>query len=675
MPTPSPQEERFRILEALGLLDATPDPSMDRFVRIAARAARAPIALVTFLAPDRQVNKARLGYREPYVPLSDAFCLHALDRREPLEVPDALQDPRVAASQLVAGPPAVRAYAGHPILFKGIVLGTVCVLDTVARRFSALDREVLADLSGVVSDLLALRHEHQLRRLQEQRATDCAAAAGEWLWETDAQHRISWLAGRLDDEVGRLAGDRVGEPLADREVLSGLGRPAVPPCTLRELLDRHVPVVGAVAHLGEPAAARFVERNASPWFGPDGAFRGFRGSCREVTDRVRAEVLALDTDAARRASRSKSEFLSRMSHELRTPLNAILGFAQLMLMDDSDAGRPTPVQRQRLDAMLQGGQRLLSLINDMLDLARIEQGRLDMTLEALDVHAVVQACELLLRPLCAEKQVTVRQDVAPGECAVWADRRALGQVLLNLLANAVKYQRAGGHVTVRAEPDSHATLVVEDDGPGMTPAQLASLYQPFNRLGAEGGPVGGSGLGLVICKTLVERMHGEIAVDSRPGVGTTVRVTLPVPPGDGGASSAPEADRRAPVAPAPAAAQRTVLYIEDNAINAMMMEELFAGEPPWQLAVVASGRAGIERAASAAYDLVLIDMHLDDMTGLDVLRALQAAGARPARGFVAVSADAFPEQVQAALDAGFVEYWTKPLDLRQTQQRLRELLA
>ena len=664
MPSPTVNAQRFRILEALDLLDPSPDAPLDRFVRIAARAADAPIALVTFVGPHHQVNKASLGLDDPTTPLADAFCVHALDGPALLEVPDALQDERFAHSALVTGPPGVRSYAGQPIVFEGIVLGTVCVLDRVPRRFTEADREVLADLSGLVSDLLARRHEQRLRRLQEQRAFDCAAAAGEWLWETDPAQRVTWMAGRFDDEVGRSAGDRVGETMVDRDVLDGLGRPVAPPLTLAQLMQRREPFRGIVAMLDGVASPRYIERNASPLFDEADGFQGFRGSCREVTDRVHAEQLALEADAARRANRSRSEFLSRVSHELRTPLNAVLGFTQMMLLDDTPDAAPTPVQRERLDIVLQAGQRLLALIDDVLDIGRIEQGGRALSPAAVDVHAAVQDALALLQPECDARSVTLCNLVEPRACVVRADGRALVQVLLTAMSNGVKYNRAGGRVTVRVQPGDPACIVVEDDGPGLDASQLAQLYEPFNRLGAESGTVPGSGLGLVIGKSLVERMHGTLEVSSVAGAGTSVRIALPRAPASNAGAPPPEQRGR-----------RTVLYVEDNTVNAMLMEQLFEEEPAWRLLVASSGQAAIDVASVTPCDLVLVDMNLGDMTGLEVVRALRERGVQPRMGFIAVSADAFAEQVRAATDFGLAAYWTKPLDLREAMRRLRDLLA
>lgn len=382
-----------------------------------------------------------------------------------------------------------------------------------------------------------------------------------------------------------------------------------------------------------------------------------------------------ELDAVTRASQSKSEFLSRVSHELRTPLNAILGFGQLMLMDDDEGGYLNTEQRERLEAIRLAGQQLLALTNDMLDLARIERGRVRIDMQMVDVYTLIRSSEILLRPSALEHNIDVRNLCRKDEYHVMADERALGQVLLNLISNAIKYNRPGGWVAIHAETQGDKILIsVEDNGLGMSPAQLIDLFQPFNRLGAEQGPMPGCGLGLVISKALVELMGGKLDVKSVEGGGTTMEIRL-------SNLAAPHVlPQKSPEVESPlVAAQsttttRTVLYVEDNPVNAMIMKQLFAAEPAWSLAIAPTGQIGIDMAMSQRPSLIILDMQLPDMTGLQVLAALQQKNILPPKGFIALSADAMPEQIATALQAGFSRYWTKPLDMRQTMSALHEIL-
>lgn len=383
---------------------------------------------------------------------------------------------------------------------------------------------------------------------------------------------------------------------------------------------------------------------------------------------------SLELELVTRASQSKSEFLSRVSHEVRTPLNAILGFSHLMLMDDDARAYLDPVQRERVEAIRLAGQQLLSLTSDMLDLSRIEHGRVRIDMQPVDVYALISSSAVLLQPSALEHDVEVRNLTHKDNYWVMADERALGQVLLNLISNAIKYNRRGGWVTVQTKTQlDEMLIVVKDNGVGMSPAQLTDLFQPFNRVGAERGPNPGCGLGLVISKALVELMGGTLNVSSVAGVGTTMEIRL----GNSGTaiSSQTDSDEVKPVPAAkPLTATRTVLYVEDNPVNATIMKQLFAAEPAWTLSIATTGQRGIELATSLRPSLVILDGQLPDMTGLQVFAVLQAHNMLPPKGCIALSANAMPEQVATALKAGFSQYWIKPLDMQQTLNSLREIL-
>ncbi|HEX7383714.1 MAG TPA: ATP-binding protein, partial [Burkholderiaceae bacterium] len=300
---------------------------------------------------------------------------------------------------------------------------------------------------------------------------------------------------------------------------------------------------------GRDGEQRLIEMVARATYGADGHASAVVGTCRDVTEQAAAEQLRRDKESAERANRAKTEFLSRVSHELRTPLNSILGFAQLMALD---AQQPLPAgQRRRLDNVQQAGRHLLGLINDVLELTRIEQAEAALECGPVDALAALRACLATLEPLALEAAVGVAP-LPPAGAGAWvsADARALQQVLMNLLSNAIKYNRRGGTVTLtldaRAGADGpRVEIGVHDDGPGLSQAQQAALFQPFNRLGAERGAEEGTGLGLVLSRHLVDLMGGQLLVDSRPGAGSTFTVSLPqapataVPASAAGAAAAP----------------------------------------------------------------------------------------------------------------------------------------
>ncbi|MFT3663700.1 PAS domain-containing protein [Piscinibacter sp.] len=411
-----------------------------------------------------------------------------------------------------------------------------------------------------------------------------------------------------------------------------------------------------------------------------GAHGGMVITCRDVTEQAETERLRQDKENAERANRAKSEFLSRMSHELRTPLNAILGFAQLMALDRR--APLAPDQQGRIDKVVQAGTHLLALINDVLDLARIEHQRdaSALVLEPVDAGAALAHCLALVAPLAETAGIHLPAPRA-GAAAHWvrAERRALEQVLVNLLSNAIKYNRPGGAVHVDiVRIDGHVRIAVRDEGAGLTAQQQARLFQHFERLGAEASGVPGSGLGLVITRELVQAMGAALQVRSAPGSGSTFSVVLaasePAPDtgidGDAPAHTEPE--------PLPAEASSTprcVLYIEDEPLNALLMHEVFRLRPAWSLHVATSGHDGLARAAALHPDLVLVDMNLPDLGGAEVVRRLREAPATRTLRCIALSADAMAPQIAAAREAGFEDYWTKPIDVREVLAGLQRVFG
>jgi signal transduction histidine kinase/ActR/RegA family two-component response regulator len=373
----------------------------------------------------------------------------------------------------------------------------------------------------------------------------------------------------------------------------------------------------------------------------------------EIDDRRRAE------EAADRANRAKSEFLSRMSHELRTPLNGIIGFAQLLELESLDGP-----QRESVDQILKGGRHLLGLINEVLDLARIEAGKLAMSPEPVLLKEVVRAAIDMLRPQAASRRITVVETVDEDRYAV-ADRQRLQQVLLNLLSNAIKYNTDGGrvHVACEAAAGGRVRLTVTDTGRGIETAMLERLFKPFDRLGAEQTAIEGTGLGLALSQRLVEAMGGVLSATSTPARGTTFIVELEAASGDlsrDGAALMSETsdDGEVPVA-------GTVLYIEDNLSNLRLLERIIARRPGVTLLSAMQGSRGLELARDHRPDLIILDLHLPDLAGGEVLARLQADPDTKAIPVVILTADATSGQRSRLLEQGARAYLTKPLDVRQ----------
>jgi signal transduction histidine kinase/CheY-like chemotaxis protein len=363
------------------------------------------------------------------------------------------------------------------------------------------------------------------------------------------------------------------------------------------------------------------------------------------------------TAAATRANQAKSEFLSRMSHELRTPLNSILGFGQILEMDELRAR-----QRECVQQILTAGRHLLALINEVLDISRIEAGRLRLSLEPVGVAETVQGAIDLARPLATPRGVELRVELPDPGRHVLADRQRLHQVLLNLLANAVKYNRESGRVGVACveTAPSRLQIRVTDTGRGIRPEDMPRLFTPFERLGAESDGVEGTGLGLAMAKHLVEAMNGTIAAESEVGVGSTFTVDLPL-----AAAPVAELPRPEPPAAAVAGGAGVVLYIEDNLANFRLVEHVLQLRPGTRLLSSMQGQLGFELARDHRPDLVLLDLHLPDLPGEEVLQRLQEEPRTRSIPVIVLSADATPGQIDRLLAAGARVYLTKPIDVRQ----------
>jgi signal transduction histidine kinase/ActR/RegA family two-component response regulator len=398
------------------------------------------------------------------------------------------------------------------------------------------------------------------------------------------------------------------------------------------------------------------------------------GTCVDVTRRKALETLQHDKLEAEKASRSKSEFMSRVSHELRTPLNGILGFAQLMALDRE---HPLSVaQAQRLDVLRQSGSKLLSLIDQLLEVSRIEQGKMRLRNRPIDVRLLVERCAVEVMPLAQDRGIEILVEIPADSRAVRADPDALEQVVTNLLSNAIKYNRPKGRIRVRFESGEQGVLTVDDTGIGMSQDQIDRLFEPFNRLGAERSDTQGSGLGLVITRKLVKAMGGKIEVLSRPGRGTRFAVSLPMSKTRAAALPPPLEDQRPPEFPALAAksAEQVVLYVEDDEVNTILMEQIFSSHPNWRLLTASNGPEGLEMVRHNDLALVLLDLNLPGLSGFEVLEKIRASESTRHLRCIALSADALPQQIRHALAQGFDDYWTKPIDVASVVAKLHEEL-
>jgi len=393
---------------------------------------------------------------------------------------------------------------------------------------------------------------------------------------------------------------------------------------------------------------------------------GTDNSVRKLVDSKLNEAMA----AADKANRAKTDFLSSMSHELRTPLNAILGFAQLM---ETGAPAPTLSQKRNLEQILKAGWYLLELINEVLDLALIESGKVTLSREPVSLAEVMLECRAMIEPQALQRGIVMTFPRFELPQFISADRTRLKQVLINLLFNAVKYNRPQGSVAVECAPGlppGSLRISVRDTGAGLAKEQLAQLFQPFNRIGKETGAEEGTGIGLVVTKRLVELMDGTIGVDSAVGVGSAfwVEMRLASAPmlsfGDAEHAALPQTVRQG------SRPLRTVLYVEDNPANLDLVEQLIARRPDLRLLSAPDGRLGVEFARVYQPDLILMDINLPGISGIEAMQILRAEPGTAHIPIIALSANAVPHDVERSLEAGFFSYLTKPIKVERFMEAL-----
>ncbi len=527
-------------------------------------------------------------------------------------------------------------------------------------------------LSGVLLDISERRAAEEALAVARDRALLSTRGAGLATWEYDMRSgQVSW-----DEQM---------------YLLRGLPPQALPPSEAE---------VVALVHPEDRARVKTVfdsTRHSSQISGhefrvrlPDGSYRWLASRSSVVQDAqgraIKRIGLNWDISATKRqaeaeqqrelalkASQAKSEFLARVSHELRTPLNAVLGFTQLLQAEGGMAD--AAAAQRRLRHIRAAGEHLLALINDVLDISRLEAGDLRMQAQPVDLAQLCAETLPLLEGLAQDRRVQL--ECCRIEGLALGDATRLRQVLINLLSNAIKYNRPGGRVSISAWPQQgQLRLSVSDSGRGLSEAQLGTLFQPFNRLGREHEAIEGTGIGLAIVKALIEGMGGQVIVSSTPGLGSTFELLLAQASDVSPVSPEPSAALPASTdAASPTTTVGRLLYIEDNPVNQLVVQELVARRPQLQLECAENGGEGVARARSLRPDLVLVDMQLPDFDGYEVLRRLRADASTAAIPCIALSANAMPEDISRALRAGFADYWTKPIDFKAFLGGLDALFA
>lgn len=678
------EEERERLieLERLELVNTLPEQSFDRLTRMVSTIFDMPIALISLLTSDRQFFKSCVGLSEELLAdgtdREDSFCQYVVAHKEPLVVTNVFEDERFKDNRFVAGQEGIRFYAGAPLFTSnGYVLGTLCVIDTKAREFTDKDMELLVDFSEMVMDEIALRDSmKQIKRIErhlkdiEERYRSVVESVKEVIFQMDEKGRWVFLNPAWEEITGYTVEETLGCSYRDHIHPVDLVHSVQ---TIRSKIAEHESSYLTELQFGtKQKGYRWLEISSRIAYKGEN-FHGISGTIVDITERKESALalLALKEEAIE-ANRSKSEFLSRMSHELRTPMNAILGFAQLL-----EASELSNVQKGDTREIIKAGQHLIQLINEVLDLAKVEAGKINLSIEEFEVGPIVEECIALMLPLIVERNIQMLQpEPAVASLLIKADKMRFKQVLLNLLSNAVKYNVAGGSVHIYHEylEEARVRIHIKDSGGGIPEEELPHLFDPFYRIKKD-IPVEGSGIGLTIAKQLIEVMDGRIGVHSSPEEGTTFWIEF-----QAGLKPELTLQKLNPQGGIPSSESNsgmktyTILYIEDNQANCLLVQRILSTQPSLNLITTPYGAEGIKLACTHHPDLILLDIHLPDMSGNEVISVLQESLVTRNIPVVAVSANALPNDIEATLALGFEDYVVKPIMVEQFVQTILRIL-
>jgi PAS domain S-box-containing protein len=524
-----------------------------------------------------------------------------------------------------------------------------------------------------------LQEVNDIMRISEERLAVTLNSIGDAVIATDAEARVVIMNPLAEQLTGWPRAEGIGRPVEEIfKIINEATR-----------LPSQVPVKGALEHgtiqglanhtvlVARDGSECAIADSCAPIRADSGPVVGAVLVFRNVTEvrRLDRALQNKNTDLAQaivvadRANHAKSDFLSNMSHELRTPLSAILGFAQLI---ESGVPAPTPAQKKSLDQILQAGWYLLELINEILDLALIESGKLSLSLEPTSLLEVMRECQAMIGPQAQRRGIAVTFPNFNVPYFVRADRMRVKQILINLLSNAIKYNRPDGKVKVdySADATGHIRIFVRDAGAGLNTAQLSQLFEPFNRLGQGAGSEEGTGIGLVVCKQLAQQMGGRMGVESAVGTGSVFWVELQLtvdPRHDGDKTSQLPAFR-------PAARNDghvyTLLYVEDNPANLLLVENLIERRPDIHLLSALDGLTGVAIARASLPDVILMDINLPGINGIEALALLAKDPATSHIPVIALSANAMPRDIEKGLAAGFYRYLTKPIKVDEFMDTL-----
>jgi len=608
----SAEAKRLEALYALEILDTPREERFDRITRTAVRLFRMPKSLLAFVDETRAWVKSEVGTSIDWVPRESSFSELAIESDEPVVVPDARSDPRFAGHPLVVGPDRIRSLAAHPLRTPDKHrVGALLVMDSEPHDFSEEELEALTDLCRLAEEELADIEHARLLKL-----------------ETESQARVRAVMDATSEGILLIGRDRV-VGYHNRRFLELFG-------LKREQIDGHplASLDGVIDRVfDEPDEFRRKMDEADEY--PDGVTRfpvkqhypGIRDLevySAPVTDREDRDLGRLhafrDVTKEREAERIKDEFVSLVSHELRTPLTSIKGYVDLLI--DGDAGEVTEEQKEFLEIVKSNSDRLVMLVNDLLDVSRIEAGRINLRLQPVDMADSINEVAMSLRPLMEQKRQSLRLELPKDLPQVMADRDRVAEIVTNLLSNAHKYTLEGGSVTVQAQvAGGEVQVEVSDTGVGMTPEERDKLFTKFFRAqNPATQDVSGTGLGLNIVKSLVDKQGGRIWVTSEPMKGSTFTFTIPI---DG--TQAPETTA-AEAAPARAPLTKVgarILVVDDDPDHAGLFRH-FLERGGYQVLVAHDARTALQTAQREGPDLITLDVNLPDTDGFTLLEWLKA---------------------------------------------------
>jgi PAS domain S-box-containing protein len=570
------------------------------------------------------------------------------------------------------------------LMFVLIVTASVCtfmlalsfaylIYREMQHRLKTLLHTETRHLLDIQEDLnRQLQHTKAISEISEEKLAITLNSIGDAVIATDASGRVTLLNPLAQKLTGWTPADAMNRPIEDVFHIVNQQTRLPSPVPVRDTLE-HNTTHGLANHtilIARDGSERDVADSCAPIRTRSGQMVGAVLVFRDVTERARLDRTLLDKNeelqtaraVADKANLAKSDFLSSMSHELRTPLSAILGFAQLM---ESSSPPPSVPQKRSIDQILKAGWYLLDLINEILDLALIESGRLSLSIEPILLADVLQECETMMGPQAEKRNITITFPPRDIPFVVKADRTRVKQIMVNLLSNAIKYNSPGGSVVVDCSEISaqRVRIRVTDTGPGLPPEKIAQLFQPFNRLGQEITAEEGTGIGLVVSQRLVELMDGAISAESTVGKGSVFSLELNLTPAINLAAA-----QHIPISAAQAAADaplRSVLYVEDNPANLMLVEDLIARRSDLRMLSARDGVTGIEIALASTPNLILMDINLPGISGIDALRILSENAMTAHIPVIAVSANAMPRDIEKGLEAGFFRYLTKPIKVNE----------